>query len=125
MLDLVERDFFSDHSILLDPYAYFDALREKGPIYKQAGRDYVVVTGFDEALDVLRNTEDFSSAITVQGAGMPLPFISKQADITADIAANRDKFHGGDSLVTMDGNPHLFSRSLISSLVHAIAVEGQ
>ena len=29
MLDLVERDFFSDHSILLDPYAYFDALRGK------------------------------------------------------------------------------------------------
>lgn len=68
MQELAGRDYFTDHSILLDPYAYFEALREKGPIYRLPGRDIFVVTGFEELLEVLNNTVDFSSAVSTGGS---------------------------------------------------------
>jgi len=74
MQTLAERDYFSDHSILRNPYAYFEAIRAKGPIYTLPGSGIVVVTEYDEMLEVLRNTADFSSVLAPQGPAAPLPF---------------------------------------------------
>ena len=98
---------------------------EKGPIYKQAGRDYVVVTGFDEALDVLRNTEDFSSAITVQGAGMQLPFVSEQADITSRYRGQSRQIPWRRFAGDHGWQPASFFPFVDQRLVHAVPAEGQ
>jgi len=116
MQALEERDYFSDHLILKDPYAYFEAIRAKGPIYKNPDSGIVFVTGFDECLEVLKNTEDFSSANAPQGAAAPLAFEPQGSDITAQIEAHRDRFVGGDLLVAKDGQPHSFSRFLLARL---------
>ncbi len=116
MQDLADRDYFTDHSILLDPYAYFEALREKGPVYRLPGRDIFVVTGFAEALEVLNNTVDFSSAVSTGGAAMPLPFTPEGDDLTGQIEAHRAQFLGGDLLVARDDKPHTNSRALLSRL---------
>ena len=72
MQALEERDYFSDHSILRDPYAYFEAIRTKGPIH-QLANGLVVVTGYDECLEVLKDMDNFSSVLAPQGpaAGWP------------------------------------------------------
>jgi cytochrome P450 len=116
MQELATRDYFTDHSILLDPYAYFDAVRELGPVCELPGQNMVAVTGFEEALEVLRNTEDFSSAICVQGPALQLTFEPVGSDISEQIESHRSDFHGGDSLVTLDNQPHNFSRAIISRL---------
>lgn len=116
MRTLAERDYFSDHSILRDPYAYFEAIRAKGPIYALPGSGIVVVTGFDEMLEVLRNTTDFSSVISPQGPAAALPFEPQGSDITPQIEAHRTSFIGGDLLVAYDDTQHSFSRSLLSRL---------
>jgi cytochrome P450 len=116
MQNLAERDYFSDHSILRDPYAYFEAIRAKGPIYQLPGSGLVIITGFDETLAVLNNTTDFSSVIAPQGPAAPLPFEPVGADITPQIEAHRAEFHGGDLLVAYDDRQHSFSRSLLSRL---------
>jgi len=116
MQDLAERDYFTDHSILKDPYEYFEALRRKGPVHELPGRDVVVVTGFPEALDVLRNTKDFSSAISVQGAAAPLPFAPAGEDLTPQIEAHRAEIPGGTSLVAYDDSKHSYSRSILTRL---------
>ena len=116
MQPLAERDYFSDHSILTDPYAYFEAIRAKGPIYRLPGRDMVVVTGFEETLEVLRNTRDFSSVIAPQGPAAPLPFAPQGADITPQIEAYRTQFVGGDLVVAYDDRQHMMSRALLSRL---------
>jgi len=69
-----ERDYFTDHSILKDPYSYFEALRAKGPVYRVPSSGIVMVTGFDESVEVLYNAKDFSSVIAPQGPAIPLPF---------------------------------------------------
>jgi cytochrome P450 len=116
MQSLIERDYFTDYEILKDPYAYFNALREYGPIYQPPGKDYYIVTGFEEALEVMRNHEDFSAVISLQGAAAPLPFAPHGSDITALIEANRQQFAGGDQVVNMDDEPHTRLRALINTL---------
>jgi|HubBroStandDraft_1064217.scaffolds.fasta_scaffold00143_33 cytochrome P450 len=116
MPTLAERDYFTDYSILKDPYEYFEAIREKGPIYRLPGRDIVVVTGFAETLEVLKNAEDFSSAIAPQGPAKALPFDIRGPDITSEIEAHRTEFVGGDLVVAYDDKQHSQSRALLSRL---------
>ncbi len=113
---LIERDYFTDHEILKDPYGFFNALREFGPIYQPPGKDYYIVTGFEESLEVLRNHEDFSAIIGLQGAGAPLPFAPHGSDITAQIEAHRKEFAGGDQVVNLDDEPHTKLRAFINTL---------
>jgi len=116
MPDLQERDYFTDYSVLRDPYEYFEEMRSKGPVHRLTGRDIVIVTGFEESLEVLRNTADFSSAIAPQGPAAPLPFEPKGDDITAQIEAHRGQLVGGDLVVAYDGQQHSFSRSILNRL---------
>jgi cytochrome P450 len=116
MLKLEERDYFTDYEILKDPYAYFEAVRAHGPIYQIPGKDYLVVTGFEETLEILRNSADFSAVIGVQGAAAPLPFEPKGSDITDQIEAHRDQILGGDLVVNYDDEAHTRTRSLLNVL---------
>jgi len=116
MQPLEDRDYFTDYEILKDPYSYFEAIRAKGPVYQIPGRDYLMVTGFEEILQVLQNVEDFSAAIGVQGAAAPLPFKPEGSDITAQVEKHRLEFLGGDLLVNYDGQHHTFVRSLLAPL---------
>ena len=115
-IDLADRDYFTDHSILLDPYEYFEALREKGPIYRLPGRDIFMITGFAESLEVLANTVDFSSIVCVGGPAATMPFTPEGDDLTPQIEAHRASFIGGESLVARDDKAHYNSRALLSRL---------
>jgi cytochrome P450 len=116
MQSLEDRDYFTDHSILKEPYAYFEAIRAKGPIYQLPGSGIVVVTGYDETIVVLKNTQDFSSVISPQGPAAALPFQPQGSDITPQIEAHRTEFVGGDLVVAYDDMQHTFSRSLLTRL---------
>jgi cytochrome P450 len=116
MKPLEDRDYFTDYEILKDPYAYFEAIRAKGPVYKLPDRDYVIVTGFEETLEVLKKTEEFSAIIGVAGAAAPLPFKPEGSDITAQVEAHRPDILAGDLLVNLDDRPHTFSRALLGPL---------
>jgi cytochrome P450 len=110
------RDFFTDHSVLLEPYEYLDAIREQSPVGELTNRDVVMVTGFPEAVSALLNTKDLSSAITPAGPTAPLPFKPEGDDLTAQIAAHHHEFVGSEQFISYDGARHSASRSLLSSL---------
>lgn len=116
MSALETRDYFTDYSILKDPYEYFEAIRAKGPVYRHPDNGIVFVTGYDEALEVFNNNKDFSSAIAPQGPALPLPFEPQGDDITEQIEAHRTQFIGGDLLVAYDDRQHSMSRALLSRL---------
>ncbi|MDE8653137.1 cytochrome P450 [Novosphingobium album (ex Liu et al. 2023)] len=116
MTQLADRDYFTDYQILKDPYAYFEAVREHGPVYQPEGRDFLIVTGFEELLEVMRNSADFSAIIGLQGAALPLPFTPEGSDITDQIEQHRHAFHGGDLLVNLDDKPHTNMRALVNTL---------
>ncbi|MET0239924.1 MAG: cytochrome P450 [Sphingobium sp.] len=116
MQAMEDRDYFTDYEILKDPYSFFEAVRERGPVFQPPGRDYLIVTGFDETLEILKNSADFSAIIGVQGASAPLPFTPEGSDITEQVEANRDKILGGDLLVNYDDDLHTRTRALLNKL---------
>lgn len=114
--DTKERDYFTDPSVLRDPYEYFGEMYAKAPVHQLTSRDILVVTGFDESLEVLKNSHDFSSLISVPGAAYELPFKPEGDDIDAQLQAIRPQVHGGDLLVTYDDRKHANSRALLNRL---------
>lgn len=115
-MELEKRDYFSDYAIAKDPYPFFEAVRAHGPVWQPEGRDYLIVTGFDETVEILNNHHDFSAIIGLAGAAAPLPFEPEGSDITAQIEENRAKFLGGDQVVMLDDEPHTKLRSLMNRL---------
>jgi cytochrome P450 len=111
-----ERDYFTDHSVLKDPYSYFEEMYSKCPVHQLRNRDILVVTGHEESLEVLKNTKDFSSLISVPGAAYPLPFEPQGDDISEQLMAHRSEMPGSDLLVSLDDSPHAASRALINRL---------
>jgi len=68
-------DFFRGNELVVDPYPYFDHLRQKCPVQQETNHDVVMVTGYEEAVSVYTNTATFSSCNAVTGPfpGFPVP----------------------------------------------------
>lgn len=111
--ETIEKDYFTDHSVLLDPYDYFETIRAHGPVCQMHGRDVVIVTGFAEALEVLLNRNDFSSWLNPDPL-TPLPFVVDGDDISAQLAATPG--NPMELMVSYDGDRHAAARSLLNPL---------
>ena len=68
-------DFFTDESLVEDPYAYFDELRAAGPVLPLPHLGVVAVSGYDELNEVYHDPDTFSSCNSVVGpyAMFPVP----------------------------------------------------
>ena len=73
MTDFETVDFFTDASLVPDPYPYFDHLRSKCPVAQATPFNVLAVTGYEEALAVYKDPA-FSSCVSVAGpfSGMPI-----------------------------------------------------
>jgi cytochrome P450 len=49
----MKRDFIRDASVIADPRSYFDEMRAQSPVAREPFHGAVMVTGYDEALEVL------------------------------------------------------------------------
>jgi cytochrome P450 len=110
-------DFFTDQSLVPDPYPYFDHLRSKCPVLKTSNYDVVAVTGHQEASVVYKDAELFSSCIAVGGPFPPLPFTPEGSDISEQIEAHRAELPMSEHMVTMDPPTHTRARSLLNRLL--------
>jgi cytochrome P450 family 150 subfamily A5 len=110
-------DFFTDQSLVADPYPYFDHLRERCPVQREQHRDVVMVTGYDEAIAVYHDTASFSSCNSVSGPfpGFPVPL--EGDDVSALIEQHRDDLPMNDQLVTFDPPKHTDHRALLMRLI--------
>lgn len=110
-------DYFSDASLLEDPYPYFDELRAEGPVVRLPHLGVVAVTGYDEASDVYRRTDEFSSCNSVVGpfAMFPVPLVGD--DVGEIIDRHRDQLPMHEHMVTMDPPAHTRERALLMKLL--------
>jgi cytochrome P450 len=116
-IDYDSIDFFSDQSLVPDPYPYFDHQRAQCPVLKTQSYGVYAVTGHEEASVVYKDADLFSSCIAVGGPFPPLPFTPEGSDITEQIAAHRDEFLMSEHMVTMDPPQHSRARSLLNRLL--------
>ena len=102
MADYDSVDFFTDESLLEDPYPYFDHLRSKCPVLPTAHHGVVAVSGYEEASEIYLNNEDFSSCNSVVGPFATFPVPLEGDDIGEIIDGNRDLLPMNEHMVTMD-----------------------
>lgn len=113
-----EPNFFSDQSVIDDPRSYFDAMRAKGRILREHHHGTLMVTGYDEAVEVLGNQGGaFSNACSVVGPIPPLPFAAAPADFAAELEQHRTSLPWADHLVCFDGAKHAEHRALLGGLL--------
>lgn len=110
-------DFFRDEGVVADPYPYFDALRARCPVQRENHHDVVMVTGYDEAVQIYNDTDAFSACNAVSGPfpGFPVPL--EGDDVSELIEAHRDELPMSDQLPTLDPPVHTDHRALLMRLI--------
>src|SRR5205085_246036 len=107
-----EPDFYSSPEVIADPRSYFDRMRSKCPVAREPYHGTVMVTGYDEAMDVLTRKDDsFSSAVSVVGPIPPLPFEPHGDDIGDELEEHRAELPWSAHLVCFDGRKHADHRA--------------
>jgi cytochrome P450 len=116
--DFEAMDYFRDQRLVADPYPYLEAMREQCPVKREPHHRVMMVTGYDEAVEVFGDAEKFSSCISVTGPfpGFPVP-VEGRDDVTDLIEAHRDELPMHDQLPTLDPPTHTAHRALLMRLI--------
>jgi cytochrome P450 len=110
-------DYFFDESLVDDPYPYFDGLREVCPVLQLPHLGVIAVTGYDEANEVYRDTDSFSSCNSVIGPFATFPVPLEGDDVSDVISEYRDQLPMHEHMVTMDPPDHTRERALLMRLI--------
>ena len=117
MSDWTTIDFFSDQSLVEDPYPYFDTLRSQCPVLNLPHLGVVAVTGYDALGEVYRDTDTFSSCNSVVGPFAAFPVPLEGDDVSELIDRYRDQLPMHEHMVTMDPPDHTRERALLMRLI--------
>jgi cytochrome P450 len=118
--DFDEINFFTNQDVVADPFPYFEAVRQDCPVRRERHHNVVMVTGYEEALQIYNAPESFSSCTSVTGPfpGFPVALEGKSPEeIDALIAEHRHKLPMNDQLPTLDPPAHTASRALLMRLI--------
>lgn len=116
MSDFDSVDYFSDQSLVPNPYPYFDYLRSKCPVSRESPYGVMAVTGHKEACTVYKEAA-FSACVSVAGPFAGVSFESDSDDIGELIEQHRDKIPMSEHIVTQDPPDHTRTRGLLSRLL--------
>ena len=117
MSDWTAIDFFSDESLVEDPYPYFEDLRAECPVLPLPHHGVVAVTGYEEASEVYRDIDTFSSCNSVVGPFATFPVPLEGDDVGGIIDRHRDQLPMNEHMVTMDPPDHTRERALLMRLI--------
>jgi cytochrome P450 len=115
--DWTTKDFFSDESLVDDPYPYFEELRAACPVQPLPHHGVVAVTGYDAAMEIYRDIETFSSCNSVIGPFAMFPVPLEGDDVGEIIDRYRDQLPMHEHMVTMDPPDHTRERALLMRLL--------
>jgi cytochrome P450 len=110
-------DFFVGDAYVADPYPYFEFLRSECPVRREPHHGVVMVTGLDEAVEVYRDSDTYSSCNSVTGPFPGFPVALEGDDVSALIAEHRDELPMSDQLPTLDPPMHTDHRALLMRLI--------
>jgi cytochrome P450 len=110
-------DFFTDESLVEDPYPYFEQLRAACPVQPLPHHGVVAITGYDEATEVYRDVDAFSSCNSVIGPFATFPVPLEGDDISGIIDRYRDQLPMHEHMVTMDPPDHTRERAILMRLI--------
>jgi cytochrome P450 len=115
-VDFERVDFFSDPSLVDDPYAYYEFLSRR-PVQRVGPHGVVAVTGWEEAAAVWRDVDGFSSCNAFGGPFPGLPVEPGADDISDLIETHRHVYPISEHMVTFDPPRHTMHRALLMRLM--------
>jgi cytochrome P450 len=117
LTDFESVDFFTDESLVPNPYPYFDHLRSKCPVVQATPFNVLAVTGYDEALAVYKDPA-FSSCVSVAGPFSGLPFgPDGNDDVSELIEQHRAAVPMAEHITSQDPPLHTRTRGLMNKLI--------
>ncbi len=116
MGDLERADAFYDPAVAADPGPYWDAARQRCPVWREPNHDVVLVTGYDEAVAVYRDNDTWSACNTAAGL-QPFPVRLEGDDVTDLIERYRYQLVFSDELGALDPPRHTAHRALLMRLL--------
>jgi cytochrome P450 len=115
--DFETVDFFTDESLVPNPYPYFDHLRSKCPVVHATPFNVMAVTGYDEALAVYKDPA-FSSCVSVAGPFSGMPFGPEgHDDVSELIEQHRAAVPMAEHITSQDPPLHTRTRGLMNKLI--------
>jgi len=117
MQDIETANFFTDESLIDDSIPYLTSLRSKCPVMREPHYGTLMVTGYEEALDLYKQGDNFSSCLAVTGPVPGLPFKPAGDDISAQIEEHRAELPWATHFITFDGAEHSAHRGLLTRLL--------
>jgi cytochrome P450 family 150 subfamily A5 len=110
-------DYLKPGPYYQDPYPYFDYLRQRAPVWREPHHGVVMVTGYDECVEVYRDSTTYSNAALMAGPFARWPVPLEGDDISDIIERYRDQLPLSDQLVTFDPPKHTAHRALLARLI--------
>src|SRR3984957_5192517 len=125
MSEFEKANFITDGSIQDDPYAYFDWVREQGPVWREPHFGMYMITGHAEAMAIYGDPATFpendlpsgtySSCNVVCGSFVKFPVPMEGDDVSALIVQYRNELPFSDQLPSFNPpnqtpHPHLLFR---------------
>ena len=117
MTDFTAVDYFSDESVAVDPYPYFDFLLDGRKVWREPSHGVVMVAGHEEVVAVLRDTATFSNCNIVAGPDPGFPADLVGDDVTDQVEQYRDALPMSDQIITFDPPKHTAHRGLLMGLI--------
>ena len=109
-------DYFTDEQLPVDPYPYFEFLLEH-PVWREPHHGVVMVSGYDEALEVYNDPTTFSSCNFVAGPEPAWQLDVEGDDVTELVEEHRHLLPSSDQITAQDPPRHTELRALIMRLI--------
>ncbi|MFE7792801.1 cytochrome P450 [Streptomyces sp. NPDC057460] len=116
-IDPTEIDYFTDAKVAADPVPYFDHMLANCPVWREPKYGVVIVTGYEEALQVYHQPDVYSSINRTGGPVLDLPVELVGDDLTEILEQYREHFPSNDQMVTFDPPLHTDHRALLMGLI--------
>ncbi|GAA2592475.1 cytochrome P450 [Winogradskya consettensis] len=116
-IDPERIDYFTDAGIAADSAPYFDYMLANHPVWRESKYGVVIVTGYEEALQVYHQPEVYSSINRTGGPVLDLPVELAGDDLTDLLEQHRQYFPTNDQIVTFDPPMHTDHRALLMGLI--------
>ncbi|BCY09724.1 cytochrome P450 [Actinoplanes sp. L3-i22] len=116
-MSIAEIDYFTDAGVAANSAPYFDYMLANHPVWRESKYGVVIVTGYEEALQVYHQPEVYSSINRTGGPVLDLPVELVGDDLTELLERYREHFPTNDQIVTFDPPMHTDHRALLMGLI--------
>ena len=110
-------DFFTNAEVAAKAEPYFDYMLANHPVFREPKYGVVIVTGYEEALQVYHQPDVYSSINRTGGPVLDLPFELEGEDLTEILEKYREHFPSNDQIVTFDPPMHTDHRAILMGLI--------